>query len=202
MYLVRAGRPKLWGQPHSRPWALDAPRGAKPRRSTPQVPEAGVFPSPPPSPGLLEQPPWPWGTWRLALPSPPHPCTALPLAASRAVGREELWTVRTKAGRCPALLARRGSVCIPWCSLSAADVLPLLGAGARVHVCACLSDVYCVLASILKIVLYREMRQGWEGRGRPPRPPHGGVSGVGARGPQRVWPGPGPTLGLARKGFQ
>lgn len=54
VYLVWAGRPKLWGQPHSRPWALDAPRGAKPRRSTPQVPEAGVFPSPSRSPGLLE----------------------------------------------------------------------------------------------------------------------------------------------------
>lgn len=112
--------------------------------------------------------------------------------------------MRTKAGPGPALLARRGSVRIPWCSLSAADVLPQWGAGACVHVCACLSDVCCVLASILNIVLYREMRQGWEGRvgrGRPPHSPHGG-SGVGARGPPRVWPGPGPTLGLARKGFQ
>lgn len=45
-------------------------------------------------------------------------------------------------------------VCIPWCSLSAADVLPFW-ADACVHVCACLSDVLC-LASILKIVLYRD----------------------------------------------
>lgn len=84
--------------------------------------------------------------------------------------------MRTKAGPGSALLARQGSVCIPWCSLSAAGILPQWGAGARVHVCACLSDVCCVLASILNIVLYREMRQGWEGRvgrGRPPRSPHG-----------------------------
>lgn len=59
-------------------------------------------------------------------------------------------------------------VCIPWCSLSAADVLPFW-ADACVHVCACLSDVLC-LASILKIVLYRDAvnRESRVGRERQP----------------------------------
>lgn len=42
--------------------------------------------------------------------------------------------MRTKAGPGSALLAGQGSVCIPWCSLSAAGVLPQWGAGA---VCMC-----------------------------------------------------------------
>lgn len=122
--------------------------------STPQVPEArwrgsaSVLPA-----ALPKQPPWPQGHLRgwhcplsppscLQLPPPSGmaPCfPPLPLAASRAVGREELRTWRT-GGSGPALLSG-GPVCIPWCSLSAADVPPQLGADARVHVCACLSDV-------------------------------------------------------------
>lgn len=73
-----------------------------------------------------------------------------------------------------------GVVCIPWCSLSAADVLPLW-ADACVHVCVCV-PVQCILclASILKIVLYRDAVE-WEsrvGRGRQPCSQHWVFSGL------------------------
>lgn len=96
----------------------------------------------------------------------------------------------------------RGSVCIPWCSLSAADVLPF-GADACIHVCACLSNVYCVLASILKIVLYRKMQRGREGRaggGKPPCSQRWG-SGDGSERAVKGLAWPRLPLGLSTKGL-
>lgn len=96
-------------------------------------------------PRSREQPPWTQGHlpgWHCPVHHPPRsllfwhcPCPVpplLPLAANRAVGREGLRTVRTRgSGPAP---SPRGSVCIPWCSPSAADVLPC---AARTPVCVC-----------------------------------------------------------------
>lgn len=133
----RAGRPKLRGQPCSPLWALEAPRGARPGSATPQVPEVGgqSFPL-----GFQSSLPHPRATYQvgIAFPAPPFwhsPCALrpLPLAASRAIDREELRTVRTGVQALPSLpggapYAFLGAL------LSAADVLPRLE---QTPVCMC-----------------------------------------------------------------
>lgn len=135
--------------------------------------------------------------WHSPLPlcSPP-----LPLAASRAIGREGLRTVRTRgSGPAP---APRGSVRIPWCSPSAAGVPPEW----RGRTCACVCVPACptcsVLASILKLVLYREMwrdgRAEWVERSHPT--PSAGVWGGSKRASKGLAPAP-PPHGLSTKGL-
>lgn len=98
---------------------------------------------------------------RLALPSPVP--ASFPLAHGCRADRSLPWQLAGRLlggaqcedqGAQALPLLWEEAVCIPWCSLSAAAVLPSW-ADACVHVCV---PVWCILcsASILKIVLYRD----------------------------------------------
>lgn len=75
----RAGRPELRGQPCSPLWALEAPRGARPRSATPQVPEVGgqSFPL-----GFQSSLPRPRATYQVGIAFPVPPSGTAPVLSA------------------------------------------------------------------------------------------------------------------------
>ena len=90
-------------------------------------------------------------------------------------------------------------VCIPWCSQSAADVLPCW-ADACVHVCACLSDVFSFYFKNCSVQRCSESGKQ-SGQREAALFPVLGVQRA-QEGYKESAPVEAPPLGSARKGFQ